>query len=150
MEFGSIFRKIINTINIGAWNSARYLENEYIRISDLLKKYLTDEQIQFIPKVHSYPYSLSSSEKTDIILQLKTACGIAISYLHSLEMDLDKDLSIKREELKLKEKEIESYKKLFKDSLEVVKQYPELQRSRTVEETKKSHRGIEEHSRNDN
>ena len=53
----------------------------------------------------------------------------------------------KEKELEIKEKETEFYKNLLKKSIEAIKQYPELQRSRTIEEIKKSHREIEKHSK---
>ena len=69
-------------------------------------------------------------------------------------MSLDKELQIKKqelsrkeEELERKQKDIESFERLLKKSYDAFKEYPELLRSKTVEEIKKSHREIEKHSR---
>ena len=150
----SLHKRIIHTYNIEGWSSTEDLELEYIRIYNLLNSYLTSEQLKFVPKIEGYQYFPREDLKKKQILRLSTTCDVAISYLHSLEMDLDKELSIKKEELRLKEKELEAREKevdfmnkLLNKSLDAIKQFPELQRSKIVEETKKSHRQIEEHSR---
>jgi len=146
--------RVIKTFNLGVMGSYYDLGMEYIRLWSLLKKHLTLDQIQFIPYIETEFLPSYTNEQAEFILKLSTACSVAISYLHSLEMDLDKELSIKKEELKLKEKELESREKeiefmnkLLNKSFDAIKQFPELQISKIVEEIKKSHRQIEEHSR---
>ena len=150
----ALHARAINIHNMGNWGSARGLGHEYMRIYDLLSNYLDEEQIIFLPKVSRYPDLTGDVRRIRFLQGVITSCNVAISYLNSLDMNLDKELIKKKEELilkekylEIKEKEVESYQKLLQKSLEAIKQYPELQRSRTVEETKKSHRQIEENSR---
>jgi len=149
----SLYSRTINTFNIKEWNSARDLRDEYNRIRKLLERYLSEEQIQFIPEVDSRYVHLEDDFKT-LILGVSTACDVTISYIQSLEMDLDKELRDEKDkleqrerELESREKEIEFMQKLLKKSLDAIKQFPELQRSKVVEDIKKSHRQIEEHTR---
>jgi ribosome recycling factor len=86
--------------------------------------------------------------------ELISASDIAISYLRSLEADLDKELReekkklrLKEDELARKEKEIESLGKIFKKSIEAVSQLPEVQRSKAVRDMKKAHREIEKYTK---
>ena len=150
----SLHKRIIHTYTAGEWDSAVDLRSEYIRIYNLLKINLTSEQLKFVPEIENYLLFPREDLRRKEILKLSTLCDVTISYLHSLEMDLDKEITIKREELKLeekrleaKEKELEFRSKLLSKSLDAVKQFPELQRSKIVEEIKKSHRQIEEHTR---
>ncbi|MBI2208647.1 hypothetical protein HYU50_04060 [Candidatus Woesearchaeota archaeon] len=148
--------RVIKTYNLGVIGSYYYLGKEYQRLWELLKKHLTQEQIQFIPQIETeYISEFETDKRRVFVLELSTICSVAISYLHSLDMDIDKELSIKKEELKLKEKELEAREKeidfmnkLLNKSLDAIKQFPELQRSKIVEGIKKSHRQIEEHSKN--
>src|SRR3989338_2097526 len=87
--------RVIKTHNLRVWGAYEHLGNEYQRIWGLLKKHLTQEQIQFIPEIETQYASIYGDEQREFILKLSTACSVAISYLHSLEMDLDKELSIK-------------------------------------------------------
>lgn len=153
--FESLHKRAINSYNIAAWSSASDLGEEYRRIWKLLEKYLSIEQLEFVKQVER-DHIHYDHEKQEYIRKIITACSITLSYLQSLEMDLDKELIIKKDELKLKEKELESrekeieyMQKLLNKSLEAIKQFPELQRSKIVEDIKKSHRQIEEHTKKD-
>ena len=145
--------RMIQIWNTKSFGVAENLRIQYNDIRKLLLKHLDTNQIAFIPTVEGR-YLFSDESFMILLNELISAADIAISYLRSLDMDLDKELQSKKEdlakkekELGLKETEIESLRKLLKDSLEAIKQYPELQRSRTVEEIKKSHRKIENSSR---
>ncbi len=143
----SLHNKGINIQRINEWNSAEALGDRYREIWELLKKYLTPEQLEFVPYVPVKDFILESQRThTSYIVDICTSCDIAIAYLKSLDMDLNKELSIKKEELKLRENEIEHMQKLLSKSLDAIKQFPELQRSKVVEEIKKSHREIEENT----
>ena len=90
---------------------------------------------------------VDSYDASTLIKELTSASNIAISFLKSLDEDLDKALKLKEEELRLKEKEICSLKKIFSESIEAICQLPEVQRSKAVETWKKSHREIEKHTK---
>ena len=146
--------RLITIYKIGGWDSAEDLGMEYGRIINLLENHLNKQQFDFIPIVQKEYLGSSDFTKMKYLRKLITANHITISYLKSLEMDLDKELTLKKEELtkkekelELREKEVESLNKLLTKSLEAIKQFPELQRSKVVEEIKKSHRQIEEHTK---
>jgi len=151
--FESFNNRIVQICNSGRVDSVRGLRGQYEDIRNILKQHLTIDQMGFIPVVYDRS-TYSTQLQIMLIQELITASDITVSYLRSLDMNINKELETqkaevekKKNELEIKEKEIESYKKLLKDSLEAIKQYPELQRSRTVEEIKKSHRAIEENTR---
>jgi len=146
------------------FDSAKNLAGQYNAIYDLLKEYLTSEQFKFVPRVSYYPPSKSNSSdyteseennyNASFIITLISATFLAVSYLESLEGDLDIELKAKEEELKIKEKDLElreketdSLKKLFTKAIEAVSQLPEVQRSKAVADWKKNHREIDENSR---
>ena len=144
----SLQQRINYTCKIGEWGAALALTNEYTRIWELLEKYLTNEQLQFIPKRINWNISFSSDRiKRACILNLNPLCATAIAYLRSLEMDFDKESRQKELDLESREKEIAFKERLLNKSLDAIKAFPEWQRSKIVEETKKSHREIEKHSR---
>ena len=137
---------IIEVLNTGQVNSALGLAEQYVCVRTLLSKHLTSEQFDFIPSARIGILS-STASQIRLIQELITASSMAVSYLKSLDMNLDKEFELKKEELKRQEQEVESLKKLLNKSLEAIKNLPELQRSKIVEEIKKSHRQIEEHSK---
>lgn len=155
----SLYNRTINAHNIGRWEVAIYLNGEYIRIRNLLKKHLDEEKFDFVPSIEKAsfsnyyrPYDLEKAQKA-CVLSVAIACDIAISFLKSLEMSLDKELARQKTEFKLKEKELEFKEnevkhmgKLLSKSLEAIKEFPELQRSKIMEEIKKSHREIEKNT----
>lgn len=155
----SLYNRVTNAHNIGRWEAAHYFNEEYRRIWDLLKTHLTKEQFEFISplekKNFSSYYNPHEKEKAQkaCIMGAATACSISMAFLESLNMSLDKELAnqkvefrLKEKELELKEKEIEHMKKLLSKSLEAIKEFPELQRSKVMEDIKKSHREIEKNT----
>jgi len=149
----SLYNRTINAYNIRGWGASNDLRDEFIRIRKLLMKYLSEEQFHFIPDVDHHYMTYESGMK-QLILEVSTACDVTLSYLQSLEMDLNKELMNEKDKLRQREKELESrekeiefMQKLLKKSLDAIKQFPELQRSKIVEDIKKSHRQIEEHTR---
>jgi hypothetical protein len=120
--------------------------NNYLRIMKNLKSHLTKEQLEFIPDIH-VRYQSSKVYQSNSLLVTRNACKMVISYLLSLDMDLNKELEQKKKDLEYREKEIAYKEKLLKESLDAINRFPELQRSKIVEETKKSHREIEKNSK---
>lgn len=171
----SLAQNCIAIHNAGKYESAQALYTQYASICSRLKENLSSEQFKFIPLVGYHPpseRSFSSSgfpyqeirinytEKEDIeykanfILSLASASDLAVSYLKSLEGDIDNDLQSKEHELKkkekdleLREKEVESMKKYLKKMLAAADEFPEVQRSGAVAAWKKNHREIEENSK---
>lgn len=160
----SLYNRTVNAYNIESWDVAQDLGEEYIRIYNLLEKHLSPEQIEFIPSLDGKTfYEHNYSSKTDFnnakkayLTQIATLCDIGVSFLKSLEMNLDKEFAkqksevkLKEKELELKEKEIEHMKKLLSKSIEAIKEFPELQRSKIVGEIKEAHRKIEKNTNPD-
>ncbi|MCW8965621.1 MAG: hypothetical protein OQK82_02895 [Candidatus Pacearchaeota archaeon] len=154
----ALYNRTTNAHNIGRWEAAKYLNGEYIRIRNLLKKYLPIEQFEFIPSMQEADFSkyggfyLENAQK-GCISSVATACDVAISFLRSLEMSLDRELikqkaefNLKEKELELKEKEVEHMNNLLSKSLKAIEKFPELQRSKVMEDIKKSHREIEKNT----
>lgn len=151
--FESLNSRIVQLHNNQSYVSARALRDQYNHLVGLLSKHLDGNQLEFIPTV-SQDFVTSDLAKIRLIQELITTSDMIISFLGSMDMDLNRELYTKKEDLRkkeneinLREKEVESYKNLLKKSLEAIKHYPELQRSRTVEEIKKSHRRIEKNSK---
>ena len=119
---------------------------QFDAIRDILLKNINPDQYEFIPDIAQSP-RVTVEGKLGLLQELKTASGIAISYLRSLEGSLDRELREKEMELKSREEMIEYQKKIINKTLEAIKEFPEFMRSRVVEETKKSHREIEKHSK---
>ena len=146
--------RLTNLYNIGSWGAIIPLQKQYKKICEILKENLTKDKYTMIHEVDISDFrniygSIDKVKKQDME-ELLVSVSLTSTYLHSLEMSLDKELikkkieiSKKEKELEIQQKEIESYKKLLKDSFDAIKQFPELQRSKTMEEIKKSHRGIE-------
>ncbi len=151
-------KRLVNLHNIGANEAVISLQKQYFNLCNVLKENLSGNEYKMVQKIKisnlSNIYSGSLGKiKRELMEELIVSASLTATYLHSLEMSLDKELikkrielSKKEEGLKIQQKEIESYKKLLKNSFEAIKQFPELQRSRTVEEIKKSHRGIEKNT----
>src|SRR5438445_1713683 len=95
------------------------------RLADCLEK----EQLRCIPDVEMGSYR-------DTLLELSSASGIAIAFLRSLDSSPEKELEAREQELARGQKEVESMKKLLKESLEAVKEIPEVLRSKAVAEWK--------------
>lgn len=147
---------LINLHNIGQNNAIVLFQKNYSKICNVLKSLLTKEQYEMVQEVKEgnlgnavYPKETARVWMEELIV----ATSLTSTYLHSLEMSIDKELIKKKieidkkeKELEIQQKEIESYKKLLKKSFEAISQFPEMQRSKFVEETKKSHRGIEEYT----
>src|SRR4030042_5773410 len=98
----SLYNRTINAHNIGRWEGAYYLGKEYIRIWFLLKKYLPENQFEFISPLKEENFSatyfgngLELAQKA-YITSVATACDISLSFLKSLEMNLDKELAKKK------------------------------------------------------
>ena len=139
---------VISTFDVkGPFPAAYDMSTHYSRMRRLLKKYLNPEQMKFVPFVTTLFKPADYNSRAAKLQELISASGIVISYLRSLDGSLDKEMEGKIKELELREKEIESKEKLVDKTVKNVKQLLELSRSRAVEETKKSHRGIEKHSR---
>jgi hypothetical protein len=150
----SLLSSVVNAYKLSNWDSADELGNEYRRILDLLRSSLSREQIKYLPWVDTLSYTSLDIKKKSYILEVDRACRIAISYLESLDMDVDKELKAKKEQLTQKEQELnlrikenDMLKKMLDGYLEATKRLPELARSKIVEETKKSHREIEKNSK---
>lgn len=148
--------KATNIHNVGGGDTSPYLYNEYNRIRSLLKKHLSKDQFDFIPEIENKDfrgygsYDTIARLKRSWIMEIITACDVAISFLKSLEMSLDKELikqkaemRLKEKELELKEKEVEHMQGLLSKSLKAIEKFPELQRSKVMADIKKSHRDIE-------
>lgn len=145
---------LINLHNIGSCGATYSFIRQYSEICNVLKSNLSDEQfkmVQLIPKDNSdgIPVDINYSNRCDME-ELIIAVTLTVTYLHSLEMSLDKELikkkieiSKKEKELEIQQKELDSFKKIFKDSTEAIKQFPEMIRSQVVAEIKKNHREIE-------
>ena len=122
----ALYERTVNAHNIGSWGSAHYLGEEYARIRSLLEKHLSKEQFEFISQIEKVDFSnyfnnyeLEKAQKA-YIMGVATACDIGLSFLKSLEMNLDKELakqkvefSLKEKELQLKEREVEHMQKLL-------------------------------------
>ena len=146
--------RLTNLYNIGSWGAIVPLQKQYKQICEILKENLSEEQYKMIHEVRISDFrnvygNIEAIKKQDME-ELLVSISLTSTYLHSLEMSIDKELikkkievSKKEKELEIQQKEIESYKKLLKDSFEAIKQFPELQRSKMMEEIKKSHREIE-------
>jgi len=150
-SFNKNTTSIFNTKRV---DSARKLRKQYRNIHKILLEHLDENQIKFIPTIESGIIGGSIPHQIGLVQELIVASDIAISYLRSLDMDLDKELKLKKKEitkkekeLELREEEIKYTRELLKKSLEAIKGFPELQRSKIVEEIKKSHREIEKHSK---
>lgn len=155
----ALYAKVLNTVNINGFAAAYNLGKEYLRIRGLLEKHLTEGQFDFIPIINEADFSgyYQNMEKEKAqrgyLISLATVCDISISFLKSLEMNLDKELAkqkielkLKKEELEQKERENNHMQKLLSKSLEAIKEFPEYQRSKFVEGIKKSHREIEKNT----
>lgn len=127
--------------------NVRGFEKQYNLILQQLTLNLTEQQMRYIPYINEPSWSTLDERRSVFMQELITASGIAIAYLRSLESDLDKELKEKEAELKRKEKEAEEMAKFNNKMLEAIKNIPEFARSKIVEETKKSHRNIEQNSR---
>ncbi|MFH1473733.1 MAG: hypothetical protein ABIE55_02465 [Candidatus Aenigmatarchaeota archaeon] len=138
--------KIYNSKNWD-YRIASALIGRYLSIRSILLNHLKEEQGRFIPNVKSEIVTFGEEEAASLIQEILTASALASSYLRSLGGSLEKELEDKKKELGLKEKEMNSLKKILKDSLEAVGELPEVQRSKAVADWKKSHRDIEKNSR---
>jgi hypothetical protein len=127
------------------------LTRQYQKLYVSLKKLIGEEEVDSIPYVNflnTPPMTrLTPQEKIAKIYEIFTASGIATSYLISLQSSFEKELETKKKYLDMREKEIESKEAFITKTTRNVKELLELSRSRAVEETKKSHRGIEKYSR---
>lgn len=141
-SFNENARTIYNTHQ----DVARELREQYNNIYQILKKQLDTKQIVFIPVISDRAIFTHDDDR-EIVLELISASGIAISYLRSLEGDLDKELVKREQELKRKEEEIESLRNILKGGVEALKEVPELLRSEAVANMKKKHREIEKYTK---
>lgn len=132
--------------NLENYESASTLDTQYYHIVNILEKHLTKDHMQFIPR--TYGNSVSYDASKSLILELISASAMAISFLRSLEGDLEKELRAKKEELKFKEKQLSLTQKTFDKALNVIAQIPELKRSEAVNEMKRLHREIEKNTKN--
>jgi septal ring factor EnvC (AmiA/AmiB activator) len=130
-------------------NSAENLRAQYTDIYEILSKHLTNVQLKAIPFV-KFRNFISEDTSQGLLQELISATRISSAYIRSLDQDLNKDLEEKKQELELKEKEVESLKSALKDGIEAIKKIPEILRSEVVAKIKKAHRNIEHHKRKTN
>lgn len=156
--------KMLEAFKVGVMNmwanalteSVSSLQKQYADICSILKKNLSVEEFEHIQLVEPVDLSrlLYPSQGKDALLQrLVVSVEITLAYLRSLDMDLSrevtrKELSLKKkeEELRIKEGEIESMKKVYSELVNIKRGLPELIRSEVTKEIKRNHRGIEEHT----
>lgn len=152
-----IFRtRIVNLWNISSIESVGSLQYQYSDICKILKENLSEDQFRLVQKIEITNFSnvVDLDESRKILMQrLMVATDMTIAYLRSLDMTLDKELSKEKSEVKkqrgeleTQRKELESLKRIYEQIINLKEGMPELLRSRIVEETKKSHRGIEENT----
>lgn len=120
---------------------------QYGQIRGRLYGHLSENQINSIPIVSTTSTLLDLGRQKEKIKEIGVATKVAIAYLRSLDMDLEKELEERKRELNQREKELDEKEKWIDKMSKPFKMLPELARSRVQEETKRSHRGIEKHSR---
>jgi septal ring factor EnvC (AmiA/AmiB activator) len=120
---------------------------QYEKIYEILKNHLDEKQMAFIPTVEPQ-YTQNIFAEKRLLMELISATSIAISYLRSLDSNVDKELQEKQKELEFQKKQNETMQKFLKDSIEAIKEIPEVLRSEAVEKWKKSHREIEKSTKN--
>ena len=146
---------LFNMWTNGYWDSARSLQRQYSDICKELEGVLTPEEYRMIQKVE--PLGLNPMNESDaeirLINKLVVSVEMTIAYLRSLDMDLSrettkKEIELKKrdEELKIKENEVESIKKVYGELVHIKRGLPEIIRSEVAKEIKKQHRGIEENT----
>lgn len=158
--------KTLEALNVGVKNmwvndlleSATTLQKQYADICKVLKTHLSKDEFVMVQIVEPIDFSKNyvypDDVKRGLLQRLVVALDMTISYLRSLDMDLNKELikeklEIKRqkEELESKTKQVESLQRTFETLIGILSNkkegIPELMRSRIVEEIKGSHRGIE-------
>jgi len=137
--------------------SAEALQQQYTSICNILKSHLTEEEFKMVQQIElvdfSTIYNSNGPTYQKVMDNLVVASEVTIAYLKSLDMNFDRELAKEKIEIKLlknrleaDKKEVDSLKKILKDSAEAMKVMPELFRSKIVEETKKSHREIEKNT----
>lgn len=93
------------------------------------------------------PATYEHESRLALVSEMVSCLTLAINFLRSQDMDINKELEEKQRQLKLQTEEVERLRKLLKDAFDALKEFPEMQRSKFVEEMKKSHRAIE-HNQN--
>lgn len=161
--------KTLEALNIGVKNmwmndlldSADSLQRQYSNLCDILKKHLSTEEFIMVQTVElvdfgeSYVYP--EKIRRSLLQKLTVSLDMTISFLRSLDMDLNNELikekvEIKKqkEELDSRAKQLESIQKTFETLINVLSDkkngVPELVRSRLMEDIKGSHRGIEKNT----
>lgn len=162
--------KILEALDVGVRNmwandmldSVGSLQKQYSGVCDVLETHLSSEEFKLIHLVepvnfNEYDYLHRDDVKRGLLQKIMVSLEMAISYLRSMDMDLNKEiikekLVIKRqrEELDSRTKQVESLQKTFEILIDILSNkkegIPELMRSRMVEEIKTSHRGIEKNT----
>ncbi len=146
-------KSCISTFNSGSFGACFQLRDQYRNIHEVLKNYLSSEEIKNIPKLDSRTIFNERDERA-VILSTSSVCDVSIAYLRSLDMSLDKELAQKEyklkqkeEEINLLEKELQSERNILKKAFKAVSQIPEVRRSEAVAKIKEEHRNIEKYTR---
>jgi len=145
-QFETFSNTCKNSYEIHLFRVAGGLYQQYVNLYKILKNYLDEKELKFVPFVEER-YIGSEGADACLIMEMYSSSNLVISYLRSKETSLDIELKIKEQELDQREKELEKYKKLLDKSIDAVTQLPEVFRSLGVAEWKKHHREIEENTK---